>query len=79
MADDSDDNNDDADDDADDDISSVGVGCGMIIVSSLVALYYNMIIAWTCFYMFASFTTELPWERCHLEWSTHGKPIERLK
>ncbi|KAK2168161.1 hypothetical protein LSH36_20g15015 [Paralvinella palmiformis] len=48
-----------------------GVGCGMIIVSSLVALYYNMIIAWTCFYMFASFTTELPWERCHLEWSTH--------
>ncbi|ELU05176.1 hypothetical protein CAPTEDRAFT_140539 [Capitella teleta] len=47
-----------------------GIGHGMVIVSSIVALYYNMIIAWTLFYMFASWTSELPWERCHDSWSS---------
>ena len=45
----------------------------MVIVTTIVALYYNMIIAWTIFYMFASVTSELPWERCHKEWSSKGK------
>ncbi|XP_064634434.1 sodium- and chloride-dependent glycine transporter 1-like isoform X2 [Lineus longissimus] len=47
-----------------------GLGYGMVIISGIVALYYNMIIAWTLFYMFASFTSELPWETCKPEWST---------
>ena len=45
----------------------------MVIVTTVVALYYNMIIAWTIFYMFASMTAELPWERCHEGWSSKGK------
>lgn len=41
-----------------------GLGWGMIIVSVLVAVYYNMILAWTLFYTFASFTSVLPWGHC---------------
>ncbi|KAI8122141.1 Sodium- and chloride-dependent glycine transporter 2 [Lucilia cuprina] len=49
-----------------------GLGTGMIIVSAIVMLYYNLIIAWTIFYMFASFCTELPWQNCEKEWSTEN-------
>ncbi|GAB0092016.1 Transporter [Sergentomyia squamirostris] len=49
-----------------------GLGYGMILVSTVVMLYYNQIIAWTLFYMYASFTTsELPWQSCDPEWSTN--------
>ncbi|XP_011417902.3 sodium-dependent proline transporter isoform X2 [Magallana gigas] len=47
-----------------------GIGYGMFIVSALVAIYYNMIIAWAFFYLFASFTDELPWQSCG-DWSTN--------
>ena len=50
-----------------------GLGYGMVIVSAIVMLYYNVIIAWTIFYMFASFATELPWHNCEKEWSTKRK------
>uniref|UniRef100_A0A8B9C5E2 Transporter n=1 Tax=Anser brachyrhynchus TaxID=132585 RepID=A0A8B9C5E2_9AVES len=38
-----------------------GVGVGMLIVSSLVSLYYNVIIAWTFYYLGSSFQSPLPW------------------
>jgi len=41
-----------------------GVGFGMMLVSAYVAVYYNMIIAWAFYYLFASFTDKLPWETC---------------
>uniref|UniRef100_A0A336L6B9 Transporter n=2 Tax=Culicoides sonorensis TaxID=179676 RepID=A0A336L6B9_CULSO len=47
-----------------------GLGYGMIIVSAIVMLYYNLIIGWTIFYMFASMKSELPWQHCEPEWST---------
>ncbi|GLH14892.1 Sodium-dependent dopamine transporter [Gryllus bimaculatus] len=47
-----------------------GLGYGMIIVSAIVMLYYNLIIAWTIFYMFASFNSVLPWQNCEPAWST---------
>ena len=31
-----------------------GLGYGMVLVSSIVMLYYNLIIAWTLYYIFAS-------------------------
>jgi SNF family Na+-dependent transporter len=49
-----------------------GLGYGMVIVSAIVMLYYNLIIAWTLFYMFASFNSVLPWQKCE-EWSTVRK------
>lgn len=47
-----------------------GLGVGMIIVSAIVMLYYNVIIAWTIFYMFASLRAQLPWQNCDAAWST---------
>lgn len=51
-----------------------GLGYGMIIVSIVVMLYYNLIIGWTIFYMFVSFRiTDLPWQNCEPGWSTERK------
>jgi len=47
-----------------------GIGVGMVIVSALVGIYYNMIIAWSLFYLFASFTSTLPWANCNREWAS---------
>ena len=47
-----------------------GLGIAMVCVSSLVAIYYTVIIAWTILYLFSSFTSELPWESCKPEWKT---------
>ncbi|XP_077677484.1 sodium-dependent proline transporter-like [Eretmochelys imbricata] len=38
-----------------------GIGVGMLLVSSLVSLYYNVIIAWTFYYLGMSFQSPLPW------------------
>ena len=32
-----------------------------------------MIIGWSLYYLFASFTSELPWQKCRPEWSTPSK------
>merc|ERR1719239_1114984 len=43
----------------------------MIVASALVSIYYNMIIAWSEYYLFASFTSKLPWSDCdNPEWNT---------
>ena len=47
-----------------------GVGYGMIIVSAFVGIYYNVIIMYTIYYMFASFTSKLPWIGCGSTWNT---------
>lgn len=45
-----------------------GVGAAMMVVSVLVAVYYNVIIAYTFFYMAQSFRSELPWQDCYEWW-----------
>ncbi|XP_032223340.1 sodium-dependent neutral amino acid transporter B(0)AT2 isoform X2 [Nematostella vectensis] len=41
-----------------------GVGYASVIVCLLVGMYYNMIIAWCFYYLFASWQTPLPYEHC---------------
>ncbi|KAJ6667914.1 hypothetical protein lerEdw1_016235 [Lerista edwardsae] len=41
-----------------------------ILIVSLVAIYYNMIIAYVLFYLFASLTNNLPWQYCSNWWNT---------
>ncbi|XP_045129508.1 sodium- and chloride-dependent glycine transporter 1-like [Portunus trituberculatus] len=47
-----------------------GVGVGMFMIAFFIALYYNVIIAWAFFYLFSSFTAELPWQSCDHWWNT---------
>uniref|UniRef100_A0A8C6XXJ9 Solute carrier family 6 member 7 n=1 Tax=Naja naja TaxID=35670 RepID=A0A8C6XXJ9_NAJNA len=51
--------------------SSTGIGVGMLVVSSLVSLYYNVIIAWTFYYVSMSFQSPLPWS-CD---APHNRPL----
>ncbi|MEE6482664.1 hypothetical protein FKM82_013312 [Ascaphus truei] len=41
-----------------------GIGFASCIVCFFVALYYNVIIGWSLFYLFRSFSYPLPWEHC---------------
>uniref|UniRef100_A0A2K6F4Y7 Transporter n=1 Tax=Propithecus coquereli TaxID=379532 RepID=A0A2K6F4Y7_PROCO len=45
-----------------------GVGITMVLISVFVTIYYNVIIAYSLYYMFASFQSELPWKNCS-SWS----------
>ncbi|CAM9983228.1 unnamed protein product [Lampetra fluviatilis] len=54
-----------------------GLGWMMVITSSLIALYYNAIIAYGLFYLFASFTSELPWSSCKKWWGADGNCFDR--
>jgi len=41
-----------------------GIGVSMVVISIYTGVYYNVIIAWSLRYLFASFTGELPWAGC---------------
>ncbi|PVD25181.1 hypothetical protein C0Q70_15679 [Pomacea canaliculata] len=48
-----------------------GLGIAMVMVSALTSIYYNMIMGWSLYYLFASFTSNLPWRTCdNPEWNT---------
>jgi len=47
-----------------------GMGFAMVMVSGVVAPYYNMIIAWAFVFLFHSFTSTLPWSHCNNPWNT---------
>ncbi|XP_037076901.1 sodium- and chloride-dependent glycine transporter 2-like, partial [Pollicipes pollicipes] len=43
-----------------------GVGAAMVVMSVIVAIYYNVIMAYTLFFTFASFQSgAAPWSECH--------------
>lgn len=55
-----------------------GIGYAMVIISIYVCIYYNMILAYTIFYLFASFSKVMPWSDCDNYWNTdtcyvHGR------
>ncbi|XP_019206363.1 sodium-dependent neutral amino acid transporter B(0)AT1 [Oreochromis niloticus] len=43
-----------------------GVGIASMLVSLLIGLYYNTLIAWIMWYLFNSFQGPLPWTQCPL-------------
>jgi hypothetical protein len=54
-------------------ICLAGLGVAMMVVSGLVGIYYNMIIAMAIYYLFASFTSYLPWQDCNNWWNSDRK------
>ena len=49
-----------------------GLGVAMVLLSFLVAIYYNMIIAYTIYFFFASLNKEVPWQECKKGWEKYG-------
>ncbi|XP_053305361.1 sodium- and chloride-dependent glycine transporter 2 [Spea bombifrons] len=47
-----------------------GCGIAMLIISVLIAIYYNIIMCYTIFYLFASLVGVLPWASCDNPWNT---------
>lgn len=47
-----------------------GVGYTVILIALYVGFYYNVIIAWSLYYLASSFTSELPWTTCGNVWNT---------
>jgi len=49
-----------------------GIGLGQLVASSIVSIYYNMILGWAIFYVFATLinATDLPWGSCSNDWNT---------
>uniref|UniRef100_A0A8D2L1U7 Transporter n=1 Tax=Varanus komodoensis TaxID=61221 RepID=A0A8D2L1U7_VARKO len=46
-----------------------GVGITMVIISTFVTIYYNVIIGYSLYYLFASFQSVLPWSWCDPAWA----------
>ena len=46
----------------------VGIGVGQCVVSLIVAIYYNVVMAYCLYYIFASFQAEVPWAKCSEDW-----------
>ncbi|KAH0630785.1 hypothetical protein JD844_003992 [Phrynosoma platyrhinos] len=46
-----------------------GVGVTMVVISTFVTIYYNVIIGYSLYYLFASFQSVLPWANCDPEWA----------
>ncbi|XP_068145280.1 sodium-dependent dopamine transporter [Drosophila tropicalis] len=54
-----------------------GIGYAVVLIAFYVDFYYNVIIAWSLRFFFASFTNALPWTSCNNAWNTpQCRPFE---
>uniref|UniRef100_A0A8C2WRP7 Transporter n=1 Tax=Cyclopterus lumpus TaxID=8103 RepID=A0A8C2WRP7_CYCLU len=56
-----------------------GLGIASMLVSFLVGLFYNTILAWVLWYFFHSFQNPLPWSQCPLNDNLTGFNVECVK
>ncbi|KAI8128691.1 Sodium-dependent dopamine transporter [Lucilia cuprina] len=55
-----------------------GIGYAVVLIAFYVDFYYNVIIAWSLRFFFASFTKSLPWTSCLNYWNTDDcRPFEQ--
>ncbi|EDV19460.1 uncharacterized protein TRIADDRAFT_33521 [Trichoplax adhaerens] len=52
-------------------VTYLGLGYAMMVISGWVAIYYNMLIAWSLYYLYSSFAPVLPWSTCN---NTYNSP-----
>ena len=47
-----------------------GIGYATLVVVFLGNIYYEVILAWSLRYLFASFSRDVPWKLCNQKWNT---------
>jgi solute carrier family 6 serotonin transporter-like protein 4 len=47
-----------------------GIGYAICLIDIYMGMYYNTIIGWAVYYLFASFASQLPWMSCDNQWNT---------
>lgn len=47
-----------------------GIGYAMFMISFYIGCYYNVVLSWAIYYIYASFTHTLPWTQCADEWKS---------
>ena len=47
-----------------------GIGWATTVTVFFLNCYYNVILTWSFYYLFSSFTTRLPWDSCDNYWNT---------
>uniref|UniRef100_A0A3B5MWD6 Transporter n=1 Tax=Xiphophorus couchianus TaxID=32473 RepID=A0A3B5MWD6_9TELE len=47
-----------------------GVGYATQVIVALLNIYYIVVLAWAIFFLFNSFTWDLPWASCNNTWNT---------
>ncbi|XP_066998089.2 sodium- and chloride-dependent GABA transporter ine [Anabrus simplex] len=61
-----------------------GAGLASVVISFLMSTYYNVIIAYTLYYFFSAFKTNIPWNECNNQWNkrcwkpTHSSPVSNV-
>ncbi|UYV62208.1 hypothetical protein LAZ67_1008228 [Cordylochernes scorpioides] len=56
-----------------------GLGYGMVVISGIVCIYYNVIISWTLFYIYKSLAAVVPWASCGNPWNTEACVDHRVE
>ncbi|KAI4880964.1 hypothetical protein NFI96_013716 [Prochilodus magdalenae] len=46
-----------------------GVGLATVVISFVLATYYNVLMTWALYYLFNSFGSNLPWQSCNNTWN----------
>ncbi|OCT57814.1 hypothetical protein XELAEV_18002994mg [Xenopus laevis] len=49
-----------------------GIGYASQVIEGYLNIYYIVILAWALFYLFSSFTSELPWATCNHTWNSEN-------
>ncbi|XP_067649956.1 sodium-dependent dopamine transporter-like isoform X2 [Haliotis asinina] len=47
-----------------------GIGMGQVVINLLYAAFYSALLAWICYYLYYSFSTNIPWAHCDNPWNT---------
>ena len=47
-----------------------GIGYASVVIVQWLNIYYVVVLAWALYYIFASFTSVLPWSHCNNPWNT---------
>ena len=51
-------------------LSFLGIGFSMNIANAYLCIFYNMLIAYSLYFLVMSFRSTLPWQYCNPLWSS---------